>query len=94
MKIKEIYSQFKLLSLNKKGFFVMAEGAQIDYGGHKNDLKYVVTELHDFDKAVAEALRFADQNGETLVLITADHETGGLTLLDASAAEGRIRGEE
>lgn len=83
----------KLLSLNKKGFFVMAEGAQIDYGGHKNDLKYVVTELHDFDKAVAEALRFADQNGETLVLITADHETGGLTLLDASAAEGRIRGE-
>ncbi|QNK65020.1 alkaline phosphatase [Pedobacter sp. PAMC26386] len=83
----------KLLSANKKGFFIMAEGAQIDYGGHVNDLKYVVTELHDFDKMVGDALRFADQDGETLVLITADHETGGLTLLDASAAEGRIQGE-
>jgi len=83
----------ELLSSNKKGFFIMAEGAQIDYGGHANDLKYVVTELHDFDKTVAEALRFADQDGETLVLVTADHETGGLTLLEAVAAEGRIQGE-
>jgi len=49
--------------------------------------------LHDFDKTVAEALRFADRDGETLVLVTADHETGGLTLLEAAAAEGRIQGE-
>nr|WP_226905009.1 alkaline phosphatase [Pedobacter schmidteae] len=83
----------KLLSGNKKGFFVMAEGAQIDYGGHANDLPYVVTELHDFDEAVGAALRFADQDGETLVVVTADHETGGLTLLDASVADGMISGE-
>ncbi|SDN39586.1 alkaline phosphatase [Pedobacter steynii] len=82
----------KMLSGNKEGFFVMAEGAQIDYGGHANDLPYVVTELHDFDKTVEAALRFADQNGETLVVITADHETGGLTLLDASAEKGMISG--
>lgn len=82
----------KILSANKPGFFIMAEGAQIDYGGHVNDLPYVVTELHDFDKAVAAALKFADQNKETLVLITADHETGGLTLLDASAEKGMITG--
>jgi alkaline phosphatase len=82
----------KMLSANKEGFFVMAEGAQIDYGGHANDLPYVVTELHDFDKTVEAALRFADQNGETLVVITADHETGGLTLLDASAEKGMISG--
>lgn len=82
----------KLLSGNKDGFFIMAEGAQIDYGGHVNDLPYVVTELHDFDKAVAAALQFADQNGETLVLVTADHETGGLTLLDASAEKGMVTG--
>lgn len=81
-----------LLSANRKGFFIMAEGAQIDYGGHANDLPYVVTELHDFDKAVAEALRFADQNGETLVIVTADHETGGLTLLDAEVENGSISG--
>jgi alkaline phosphatase len=81
-----------LLSANRKGFFIMAEGAQIDYGGHANDLPYVVTELHDFDKAVAEALRFADQDGETLVIVTADHETGGLTLLDAEVENGSISG--
>lgn len=82
----------KLLSVNKPGFFIMAEGAQIDYGGHANDLPYVVTELHDFDKAVEVALRFADQDGETLVIITADHETGGLTLLDADVENGTISG--
>lgn len=83
----------KLLSANKKGFFIMTEGAQIDYGGHANDLPYVVTELHDFDKTIEAALRFADQDGETLVVITADHETGGLTLLDAAAEHGSISGE-
>ncbi|WP_316752406.1 alkaline phosphatase [Pedobacter gandavensis] len=83
----------QILSANNNGFFIMAEGAQIDYGGHQNDLPYVVTELHDFDKAVAAALAFADQNKETLVLITADHETGGLTLLDASAEKGMVTGE-
>ncbi|MNL22436.1 Alkaline phosphatase 4 precursor [compost metagenome] len=83
----------KLLSVNKAGFFIMAEGAQIDYGGHANDLPYVITELHDFDKTVEAALRFADLDGETLVLITADHETGGLTLLDASTESGTISGE-
>ena len=82
----------QLLSANKKGFFVMAEGAQIDYGGHANDLPYVITELHDFDQTVAEALKFADENRETLVIITADHETGGLSLLDASTAQGMVLG--
>lgn len=93
MLTQSLNQTIRLLAQNKKGFFVMAEGAQIDYGGHANDLKYVVTELHDFDKMVAEALRFADEDGETLVLITADHETGGLTLLEASSADGRIQGE-
>jgi alkaline phosphatase len=81
-----------LLSANKKGFFIMAEGAQIDYGGHANDVPYVVTEQHDFDRLVGEALKFADQDGETLVIVTADHETGGLSLLDASYQKGTIRG--
>lgn len=93
MLVQSLKKTIALLSTNKNGFFIMAEGAQIDYGGHANDLPYVVTELHDFDKAVGAALQFADQNGETLVLVTADHETGGLTLLEASAEEGRIQGE-
>ncbi|NCD69781.1 alkaline phosphatase [Mucilaginibacter agri] len=81
-----------LLSQNEKGFFIMTEGAQIDYGGHANNLPYVVTELHDFDKTVAESLKFADEDGETLVIITADHETGGLSLLDASTSNGMVLG--
>ncbi|SFA46196.1 alkaline phosphatase [Pedobacter suwonensis] len=83
----------QILSKNKPGFFIMTEGAQIDYGGHSNDLPYLVTEFHDFDRTVAEALRFADQDGETLVIVTADHETGGLTLLDGDADKGMVRGE-
>jgi len=93
MLLQSLNKTIELLSSNKNGFFIMAEGAQIDYGGHANDLKYMVTELHDFDKTVAEALRFADRDGQTLVLVTADHETGGLTLLEAAASEGRIQGE-
>jgi alkaline phosphatase len=83
----------EMLSKKKPGFFIMAEGAQIDYGGHVNDLPYLITELHDFDRTLAEALRFADQDGETLVIVTADHETGGLTLLDGAAEKGMVRGE-
>lgn len=82
----------ELLSANKQGFFIMAEGAQVDYGGHANNLPYVITEQHDFDRVVGEALKFADQDGETLVIVTADHETGGLSLLDAVYRKGSVRG--
>jgi len=80
------------LNQNKKGFFIMAEGAQIDYGGHARDLSDVSMETLDFDKAVGEALRFADQDKHTLVIVTADHETGGLTLLDADPIRGYAQG--
>lgn len=90
---KSLSHTMQILSKNKPGFFIMAEGAQIDYGGHTNDLPYLVSELHDFDRTIAEALRFADEDGETLVIVTADHETGGLTLLDGDAEKGMVRGE-
>lgn len=83
----------KLNIAKTTGFFLMAEGAQIDYGGHANDLPYVITEALDFDQAVGEALRFADQDGQTLVVVTADHETGGLTLLDADEEKGYVQGD-
>ncbi len=68
------------LSKNEKGFFLMVEGSQIDWGGHSNDADYLIQELLDFDKTLGVALDFAKQNGETLVIVTADHETGGYTL--------------
>ncbi|MCD7913905.1 MAG: alkaline phosphatase [Tannerellaceae bacterium] len=69
------------------GFFLMVEGAKIDYAGHANSLPNSVMETLGFDLAVAEALKFADENGETLVIVTADHETGGLTLVDGNPGQ-------
>ncbi len=80
------------LAGNKKGFFLMVEGSQIDWGGHDNDLNYIVTELIDFDKAVKEAIDFAKADGNTLVIITADHETGGLSLNSGSIAKRQVEG--
>ncbi len=63
-----------------KGFFLMVEGSQIDWGGHSNDGPLMVEEALDFDQAVGEALKFAKKDGETLVIVTGDHESGGLAL--------------
>lgn len=82
----------KLQERSDKGFFLMVEGAKIDYAGHSRCLPGSVIEMLSFDMAIAEALKFADSNGETLVVITADHETGGLMLLDGDEATGRVMG--
>jgi alkaline phosphatase len=68
------------LNTSRKPFFLMVEGAKIDSYGHANKIDGIITEGIAFDKAVTEALKFADANKNTLVIITADHETGGLTL--------------
>lgn len=75
---------------NGAPFFMMLEGAQVDWGGHNNDLPYLTTELLDFDALVGEAVRFADANKETLVIVTADHETGGLSLTGGDIAKGSV----
>lgn len=80
------------LSRNKKGFFIMIEGSQIDWGGHANNLEYVTSEMIDFDKAVGEAFKFADKNPGTLVIVTSDHETGGLALVEGNISEGKLMG--
>ncbi len=82
-----------ILSQNKNGFFLMLEGAQIDHGGHENKLPYVTTEVMDFDQVIGKAMEFADSNGETLVIVIADHETGGLTLTDGDYSKGYISGQ-
>lgn len=75
---------------SEKGFFIMIEGSQIDWGGHSNDGEYAISEVLDFDRAVAEALKFAESRGNTLVIVTADHECGGLSITNKSKL-GRIR---
>ena len=68
------------LSLNKSPFIIVIEGSQIDWGGHDNDSKMVISEFIYFDSAIKEALEFAKNDGNTLVVVTADHETGGMSL--------------
>ncbi len=74
----------KILDKNENGFFLMVEGSQIDWGGEENDIDYVISEMIDFDNAIAKALEFAIKDGETLVIITGDHETGGLAIIDGN----------
>jgi len=73
-----------------KPFFVMAEAAQIDWGGHANNIEYVAREVLDFDKAIGEAMKFVDENRETLLIVTADHETGGISLTAGDISKGRV----
>lgn len=68
------------LSMKNQGFFLMVEGSQIDWGGHANHAEYVVSETLDFEQAIAVAMDFAEKDGHTLVVVTADHETGGFAL--------------
>ena len=70
----------KILSKDDNGFILMVEGSQIDWGGHANNLDYVIRQTLLFDDAVKEGLKFAQNDGSTLVIVTADHETGGIAL--------------
>ena len=68
------------LSKNKNGFFLMVEGSKVDWAAHANDPAAVANELLAFDKACGEAFEFAKKDGNTVVIVAADHGTGGITL--------------
>jgi len=68
------------LNQNPQGFFLMVEGSQIDWAGHDNSIAGVISEMEDFIAATEVVLDFARHNRDTLVIITADHETGGMSL--------------
>ncbi|MDB4727815.1 alkaline phosphatase [Saprospiraceae bacterium] len=74
------------------GFFLMIEGSQIDWGGHANDSEYIITEMIEFDKAIGKILDFAQEDGETLVIVTADHETGGYAINMGSTMDSIVAG--
>jgi len=66
----------------ENGFFLMVEGSQIDFACHAHDSAWMLDEMMDFDKTIKVALDYAKEKGNTLVVVTADHETGGLTMPD------------
>ena len=77
--IKEMTTKaIEILSADEDGFFLMVEGACIDKHSHDNDMENMMFSAEEFDKAVAAALDFAEKDGETLVVVTADHGTGGM----------------
>lgn len=75
---------------SENGFFLMVEGSQIDWAGHSNDGEWAVQEVLDFDRAVSEAYDYARRRGNTLVIVTADHETGGLAVDDGSTFDKQV----
>lgn len=91
MLTKSLEKTLKLLSGNNKGFFLMLEGSQIDFEAHLNRFDNMVEEVLDFDKAVGLAIEFAKRDKNTLVIVIADHETGGLTINGGSIEEGKVK---
>jgi alkaline phosphatase len=79
---RAVKTALKSLDDAENGFFLMVEGSQIDFACHGNDSTWMMDEMLDFDYAVKVALDYAKEKGNTLVVVTADHETGGLTLPD------------
>ncbi len=81
------------LKQNNKGFFLMIEGSQIDFGGHSNNKDYIVNEVKDFDYTIGKVLDFAEADGNTLVIVTADHETGGFAIEGGDIDTGEVYGD-
>jgi alkaline phosphatase len=79
------------LSKNKHGFFLLVEGSQIDWAGHRNDIVGVISEMKDFEQAFKTVLTFAKNNAHTQVILTADHSTGGLTVGDEVNGKKSLR---
>lgn len=80
-----------LSNAQSKGFFLMVESSQIDWGAHQNNAGYVIGELLDMDKALGEAMKFAIKDRRTLIIVTSDHETGGMSVEDGDITKGYVK---
>jgi len=77
---EQLETAISVLEKNEEGFVIMLEGGRIDHAGHANDIHSIVQEMLEFDEAFAAAVEYAEKDGDTSVIATADHETGGLTI--------------
>lgn len=90
---KSVKKSMDVLLKNNEPFFIVVEGAQIDNGGHSNNIATIVSEMLDFDETVSEVMKFADKTENTLVLITADHETSGFGIVGGNLENGEVQGD-
>lgn len=92
-----VFQEACLLALERldrkgQGFFAMFEGSRIDDCGHWNDMPKLINEISDFDQTIGRVLQWAEKDGETLVIVVADHETGGLILTGGEIGKGFVQG--
>lgn len=91
--VKSLEQAIHYFSQSSGGFFIMAEGSQIDWAGHDNENVSQYEEMIDFDNAVGVALDFAEQDKNTLVVVCSDHETGGYAITGGSLADKSVEGK-
>ena len=82
----------KLEDLDKP-FFLLIEGSQIDWGSHDNDTEHMISEMIEFDNTIKTVFDFIDNDGNTLVVITADHETGGTAITGGDLSKSKVKNE-
>jgi len=80
----------KLKELSKP-FFIMIEGSQIDWGGHDNDQEYMISQFLEFNQTIKVVLEFAKKDKNTVVVVTADHETGGAAIVRGDLSSSTIK---
>lgn len=91
--IPAVETAYQFLDQNAaNGFFLMIEGSQIDWGGHANNSDYIISEMIEFDQVIGKVLDWAKADGETLVIVTADHETGGYAINPGSSMDKIVPG--
>lgn len=88
---RNVQRALKHLQNAPDGFFLMIEGSSIDLAAHERNLAETVREVLDFDRAVGVVLQWMAEHPGTLLVVTADHQTGGLAILDGSAERGQVR---
>jgi alkaline phosphatase len=90
--VEMVNKALEILSRRERGFVLVVENEAIDDAGHASDSDKIMLEVAELDEAVGEALRFAQRDGETLVMVTADHETGGYSLTHGSLEQRWVQG--
>jgi alkaline phosphatase len=88
-----VQTAINILKQNDKGFCLMVEGSQIDWACHGNRTEEAVSEVMDLDRTIKVAFDYADEDPNTLVIITADHETGGMAIIGGDFATGEVKAE-
>lgn len=89
---ERVSTALQTLERDPDGFFLMVEGSRIDTSAHENDLPETVRETLDFDRAVGVVLEWMKKHPDTLLVVTADHQTGGFCLLDGDKKKGEVKG--